>query len=352
MVFENLNAALAAPGGETAAEPTAPARERGRNGRFVPSNGPGTEPVQDHKSAAREAFRAHFDDVAKNRIADLTGTVVKEPEQAPEAKAPEASPEEDAGNVDSEAVEAGLSALKRLKVPTKLIGTLSKAEIAEYGVEAKRQYDAQREQARELGELRKGATQQAAGRSAASEKSDQPAFDLDAALKRLEPSLDEEAVAVVGQISKAQKAENDQLRADLKSVLKRLEPFETDRAVAVLDKTKTGLLERFQQLSDEDVYSKKVLPRMAKLNQPDEEGNRPYSDMNELMLHACKIELTENVKSQPQSPKTPRAPSPISDTSRARPGPKSIRDFAKAAYANSHLPVNEIMKIAGGVRSA
>lgn len=327
--------AAAAPVAVTVEPESTPAavpveRPRAANGKFVSKD----KPI-DRVGRAREAMKAYYQSGAETRLGDLTGA-----EQTPDAKAkadaPEVKPEEPEEEIDTEAVEAGIESLKRFKVPAKLIEAMSKAELATYGAQAQKEIAANAELSRELGELRKAA-KQTAPTKAASEKSEQPVFDVDAFKAKVATALDEEAVDALVNSHKSLHAEIAALKSALNERDERINaelgPIKSERAATMVEKARAGLEERFPQVSDKKFFASKVLPRMAQLNRPDEKGERPYSDVNELMLHALRIEAGEKQKSQSPAPSPRKPASPLSsDTSRPRPRPMDIREKARTAW--------------------
>lgn len=329
---------------ETPVAPVAPAPARGRSGKFVA--GPGNPDAFNKAVDAAFAEQGALESVATDRkdalLALGTPAEKEQPEEAPEkSEAPAGKTKSDEPEVDTDAVEAGVSALKRLKVPAKLIDGMTKAEIADYGKEAKRQAAEQDSLRRELGELRKASKESTAPKKE-SAPAEQP-FDLEAKLQPLGLVLDEDAGNAVGELFKQTQKHYDTkiaaLQAKLDAVLPEIEQSKAARVSKLVDEAKAGLEKRFPQLSDKADFER-VLGRMAKLNASGE-----YSDAAELMLHASKIELDEVAESQtPPQPPRKRAASPLTDTSKLAPGPMTWDKAADLAIAgiNKGLSADEI----------
>jgi len=352
---------VAAP--QTAPEPQAPQVAAPAVAKpILPKNEDGTFAPQSRREKGRNAVRRYFAEQAQTRLGSLAGEPAAPAVQATEqpvaeaAKAvePQVTPEPQE-SVDPEQLASGVAALKRLGLPAKMIETFSRTELAAYGAKAAKEIAANAELSRELGELRKG-TKATAPVKAASDTSEQPALDLEAMKKRLAPVLDEEAVDVLVDSLKGVNSLIDSLRAQNKALSEKfaeeLKPIHTDRITSLVEKARAGLSERFPQLSEASVFEGKVVARMAKLNQPDADGNRPYSDVQELMLHACRIELDEKPAARNQPAPKPRTSAPVlsSNTMRPTTRPKNVREVARLAWDNRHLSDRDLdAKLRGAV---
>lgn len=325
---------------------TPAAHARGRNGQFV--GGPGNpdaferavdeefakqEAVNEFAEKRREALTPSKAAPAKVEAQSKVATPVKAeaaPEDEPEPKKPSAS------------IEAAKNALKRLKVPAKLLDALSETDLADWQG-AISQVAASDSMSRELGELRKGVRESKAPKEE-SVQAEKP-FDIEAELKPLELTLDEDAVKAFGQVLKRQQAHSDSKYAALEkrldeSILPEIERSKTDRGRRVFDEAKAGLVKRFPQLEDSEV-STGILKTMLKLNAEGE-----YPDAADCMIRACKANLLEETSdaSVPPLPRPRRAASPITDTQRATPGPRTWDAAFDESYAllEKGKTVNEV----------
>lgn len=257
-------------------------KPRDQSGRFSSEN------RQKAFDAAADAWRAKLD---KDRAvdADLRGRMEPPSEQAPDAKAKADAPEqateskaEDA--VDKDAVAAALTAAKRLKIPAKVLDSMSPSELADAGRDWKKQVDESAKLSRELGEMRKQieATKTA---KAESVQADQPA-DVDELVKPSVASFDDETRNSLTGMSKVivsklrtEIAERDKRLADLDSKLQRLERHTEAESVRG---EMTGV---YPALGKANVWSAALKRADSLVTLPDYDGN--YTDA---LRDAIKIE--------------------------------------------------------------
>lgn len=331
-----------------------PERPRDADGRYLSKD----KPI-DRTARFRDGFKKYIEEQQATRLSTLTGTPVAEKEapavtqeqpkaELEEPETPEAAePEED---VDVDAVAQGVESLRRIGMTSTMLEKFSKSELAAYGAKAAQQIAANAEASRELGESRKA--QERA--QAASAKVEQPAFDIDAFKKRLEPVLDEEAVVALTEMDKAYRSEIEKLKAENKAtrdfISETLRPIHEERIAAAVEKARAGLAESFPQLKGG--VPNAVLKRMQTLNRPDEKGQRPYSDANELLRDACRYEYGREAAQPKPSPKPRPVATPLSSsTARPRTRPATIREVARIAYANRGLSTQEIQAKVRGAAS-
>lgn len=331
---------------EAVVEPKAPERERASDGsgRFAGKNSGHVAAFE----AAHERYVKTLEEGASHgegMVPVPPKKVVQPKVEASQDDSAEGEPDEKPGKADSSAVEAGLSALKRLKVPAKLIEAMSKAEVAEYGKEAARQAAEKDSLFRENGELRKqvGKSKPKETESSTDEQPD----DLEAELKLLASTLDDDAGKAVGglarKIAAQSRSEVSKLRAQLEEIHGSLQLDEV--AGELVDEAKADLAERFPQLSDRKFIRKTVLPMMGKLNSDGE-----YTDANgvvdraTLLAHAAKIVCEEKPVAAPQS--RSKAANPITDTSSSsRSRPKTLdqkMDMAFDMVVKKGLPLDQV----------
>lgn len=319
-----------------------PERIREPDGRFATAK-------SGHQAAFDAAHNKFFEALEKGKSHGegmVPAQLTKKDEQ-PEAETLAGKPDGVTGKADSQAVQAGLSALKRLKVPAKVIDGMTQAELAEYGKEAARQTAATDELFREVGELRKQAGKSKA-KDSESAKAEQPEIDLEADLKLLASTLDDDAGKAVGGLIKKIDARS---RAEVAELREKLEALYGERqfdslSETLADEAKAGLVERFPQLSDRKFIRNTILPLMGKLN-----SDGQYTDANgvvdhsQLLLHAAKVACDEKPQSQaPQS--RSKAANPITDTSSShRSRPKTLSDKMDLAYelaVKKDMPLDQI----------
>lgn len=270
--------------------------------------------------AAFEAAHKRFEESIKAEQASPSDAVVPDEKvetsevESLKEEAPADKPET-ALKPDNKAVSAGLSALKRLKVPAKLIDGMTQTELAEYGKEAALQTAEKDSLFREVGELRKQAGK-SSSKSADSVKAEEPAFDMDKELQLLVGTLDEDTGKAIGGIFKNMDARS---RADVSSLQSRLDEIQGSIAFGELSEklaedAKAGLVDRFPQLGDRKFIRSAIIPLMGKLNSDGEYTDASgVVDLPQLFLHAAKVACDE--KPSPPSPSRSRAASPITDTS-------------------------------------
>ncbi len=323
-----------------------PVRERDQSGKFVQS--PAEKARREAVNSAHDAFfreKAAAEAPMEGILTPALQAQKKEvqPEVGSEKSEPPAGKTESKETVDIQAVEVGLSALKRLKVPAKLIDGMTKAEVAEYGKEAIRQAAERDSLFRENGELRKQVGNTPA-KSAESAKAEQPAPDLAADLKLLTETLGDDTGEAIGGLIKKQTAALTAENAALKERLDKIEghfnaDIRTKAADSLVEDAMAELEERFLGLSDK-ATRKRLVQRILAL---DDTGS--YTDKDELLSHAAKIELEPKPASQPKSSRSTAA-NPITDTSRSSPRPKTMKDVHAKAYdlaVKKDLPLDQVL---------
>jgi hypothetical protein len=164
-------------------------RERDATGKFVPKN------RQEAFDGAADAWLAKMKKDAAVDVDLMERMKPPTTEQAQDANAKADAPEQAADpkaddDVDKDAVAAALTTAKRLKIPAKVLESMSQKELAEAGKDWKKQSDESAKLSRELGEMRKQieATKSAKVESAVA---DQPA-DVDELVKPSVASFDDE----------------------------------------------------------------------------------------------------------------------------------------------------------------